>query len=200
MSVVLTVADRPAELGASRRPVSRSCERSSICRGCHRRRRSHGSLSVNHAVTKLGSRFEGDLAGWRPDVVHGHDWQLGWAADSLASQYDVPFVLTMHGTERVRHGGQLPPVIRSTSPRSNGGPRSRPTTPSPRHASSSSSSGPGSSSTSITSHHSQRNRPLALATSRCSRRARAPTRPARRLRDACSTRRGSRCWPGRYRC
>jgi glycogen(starch) synthase len=26
----------------------------------------------------------------------------------LASQYNVPFVLTMHGTERVRHGGQLP--------------------------------------------------------------------------------------------
>jgi glycogen(starch) synthase len=41
-------------------------------------------------------------------VVHGHDWQLGWAADSLAARYGVPFVLTMHGTERVRHGGQLP--------------------------------------------------------------------------------------------
>ncbi len=64
--------------------------------------------SANHAITKLGSRFVGDLAGWEPDVVHGHDWQLGWAADSLASRYDVPFVLTMHGTERVRHGGQLP--------------------------------------------------------------------------------------------
>ncbi|MGB0115054.1 MAG: glycosyltransferase family 4 protein [Ilumatobacteraceae bacterium] len=64
--------------------------------------------SANHAVVKAGSRFEGELEGWRPDVVHGHDWGLGWAADSLASQYDVPFVLTMHGTERVRHGGQLP--------------------------------------------------------------------------------------------
>jgi glycogen(starch) synthase len=64
--------------------------------------------SANHAITKLGSRFVGDLAGWEPDVVHGHDWQLGWAADSLAHRYDVPFVLTMHGTERVRHGGQLP--------------------------------------------------------------------------------------------
>lgn len=106
--VVLTVADRPAELEA--RPP----------RGVHVLRTLVDLpwlppvetvtriASANHAVTKLGSRFSGDLAGWQPDVVHGHDWQLGWAADSLAAQYDVPFVLTMHGTERVRHGGQLP--------------------------------------------------------------------------------------------
>ena len=106
--VVLTVADRPAELVAKppdqvrvRRalvdlpwlPPSEAVTR---------------VASANHAITKLGSRFEGDLEGWRPDIVHGHDWQLGWASDSLAHRYDVPFVLTMHGTERVRHGGQLP--------------------------------------------------------------------------------------------
>jgi glycogen synthase len=66
------------------------------------------TASANHAATKLGARLTGDLDGWTPDVVHGHDWRLGWAADSLASRYAVPFVLTMHGTERVRHGGQLP--------------------------------------------------------------------------------------------
>ena len=33
---------------------------------------------------------------------------MGWAADTLARHHDVPFVLTMHGTERVRHGGNLP--------------------------------------------------------------------------------------------
>ena len=64
--------------------------------------------SANHALVKLGNHFTGELEHWRPDVVHGHDWQVGWAADSLAAQYDVPFVLTMHGTERVRRGGRLP--------------------------------------------------------------------------------------------
>ena len=106
--VVLTVADRPAELDAKQPnkvhvlrtlvdlpwlPATDPIARTS---------------SANHAVTKLGARLTGELSGWVPDIVHGHDWRLGWAADSLATQYDVPFMLTMHGTERVRHGGQLP--------------------------------------------------------------------------------------------
>ena len=67
------------------------------------------TASANHAMVKLGTQLPDTLDGWRPDVVHGHDWRMGWAADSLSSIFDVPFVLTMHGTERVRHGGQLPP-------------------------------------------------------------------------------------------
>jgi glycogen(starch) synthase len=106
--VVLTVADRPAELDA-RPPAGVRVLRTLVDLPYL----PPGEIvarvaSANHAVTKLGSRFEGELAGWEPDVVHGHDWQLGWAADTLAHRYDVPFVLTMHGTERVRHGGQLP--------------------------------------------------------------------------------------------
>jgi glycogen synthase len=69
------------------------------------------TASANHAITKVGARLEhsrDDLAGWRPDIVHGHDWRTGWSADALATIHDVPFVLTMHGTERMRHGGQLP--------------------------------------------------------------------------------------------
>ncbi len=65
--------------------------------------------SANHAMVKLGARLPTLLDGWRPDVVHGHDWRMGWASDALSSIFEVPFVLTMHGTERVRHGGQLPP-------------------------------------------------------------------------------------------
>jgi glycogen synthase len=73
------------------------------------------TASANHAFTKLGAQL-GDLlehsatdgGAWRPDIVHGHDWRTGWAADSLATIFGVPFVLTMHGTERMRHGGQLP--------------------------------------------------------------------------------------------
>ena len=63
------------------------------------------AASANHAIVKLADRLD---RAWRPDVVHGHDWTVGWAGDTLASRYDVPFVLTMHGTERVRHGGNLP--------------------------------------------------------------------------------------------
>jgi len=66
------------------------------------------TASANHAMVKLGADLPARLDGWRPDVVHGHDWRMGWAADALSSIFDVPFILTMHGTERVRHGGQLP--------------------------------------------------------------------------------------------
>jgi glycogen synthase len=69
------------------------------------------TASANHAITKLGARLAAhhhDLVGWQPEIVHGHDWRTGWAADSLATIHGVPFVLTMHGTERMRHGGQLP--------------------------------------------------------------------------------------------
>jgi glycogen(starch) synthase len=62
--------------------------------------------SANHAITKVGAGAA--MAGWTPDIVHAHDWRTGWAADSLAAIHQVPLVLTMHGTERIRHGGQLP--------------------------------------------------------------------------------------------
>ncbi len=67
------------------------------------------TASANHALVKLGASLPDLLDGWRPDVVHGHDWRMGWTADTVAALFDVPFVLTMHGTERVRHGGELPP-------------------------------------------------------------------------------------------
>ena len=66
------------------------------------------TASANHALVQLDLDADSPLAGWRPDVVHGHDWKVGWAADTLARHHGVPFVLTMHGTERVRHGGNLP--------------------------------------------------------------------------------------------
>ena len=43
-----------------------------------------------------------------PDIVHAHDWHVGWAAEVLATVFDVPLVTTLHGTERGRHGGHLP--------------------------------------------------------------------------------------------
>jgi glycogen(starch) synthase len=106
--VVLTVADRPAELEAKQPDLVRVRRALVDLPWLPPAEAVTRIASANHAITKLGSRFTGDLEGWRPDIVHGHDWQLGWAADSLAHRYGVPFVLTMHGTERVRHGGQLP--------------------------------------------------------------------------------------------
>ncbi|WP_420453807.1 glycosyltransferase family 4 protein [Ilumatobacter sp.] len=66
------------------------------------------TASANHAIVQLVTDADSPLRGWIPDIVHGHDWKIGWAADTLSRHHDVPFVLTMHGTERVRHGGNLP--------------------------------------------------------------------------------------------
>jgi glycogen synthase len=65
--------------------------------------------SANHSLVRLLTDATSPLTGWIPDVVHGHDWKIGWAADTLSNHFAAPFVLTMHGTERVRHGGNLPP-------------------------------------------------------------------------------------------
>ena len=40
------------------------------------------TASANHAMVKLGAHLPDTLDGWRPDVVHGHDWRMGWAADA----------------------------------------------------------------------------------------------------------------------
>jgi len=106
--VVLTIADRPAELDAARPPGVRVLRTLVDLPWLPPVEVVARAASANHAVAKLGARLVGELEGWQPDVVHAHDWRLGWAADTLAARYDVPFVLTMHGTERVRHGGQLP--------------------------------------------------------------------------------------------
>lgn len=66
------------------------------------------AASANHGLAQLMLDADSPLRGWVPDVVHGHDWRIGWAAHTLARHHGVPFVLTMHGTERVRHGGNLP--------------------------------------------------------------------------------------------
>ncbi len=49
------------------------------------------------------------VEGWRPDVIHAHDWSVAWAADVIAAATGAPIVTTFHGTERGRHGGHLKP-------------------------------------------------------------------------------------------
>jgi glycogen synthase len=62
------------------------------------------AASANHAFVGR-SAWLGD---WVPDIVHAHDWHVGWAAEVLATVFGVPLVTTLHGTERGRHGGHLP--------------------------------------------------------------------------------------------
>ncbi len=61
--------------------------------------------SANHHLVQLAAR----LGSWRPHVVHAHDWQVAWAADTLATLYDAKLVATFHSTERGQHAGRVPP-------------------------------------------------------------------------------------------
>ncbi|MCU1399191.1 MAG: putative alpha,4-glucosyltransferase [Acidimicrobiales bacterium] len=61
--------------------------------------------SANHQITQLVAQLDG----WRPDVVHAHDWLVAWAGDTISTLWSVPLVATIHATERGRHGGHVPP-------------------------------------------------------------------------------------------
>ena len=61
--------------------------------------------SANHHLVQLSTR----LVPWRPDIVHAHDWQVAWAADTLAALFDATLIATFHGTSRGHHGGRVPP-------------------------------------------------------------------------------------------
>jgi glycogen(starch) synthase len=63
------------------------------------------TASANHAFVSITSQ----LGGWKPDIVHAHDWGSTWAADVLATLHHAPIVTTFHGTARGRHGGHMPP-------------------------------------------------------------------------------------------
>ena len=50
------------------------------------------------ALCKVGAMIAADgVAGWTPDIVHGHDWQAGLTPEYMrALNVDVPFVFTIH--------------------------------------------------------------------------------------------------------
>ena len=66
--------------------------------------------SANHHLVQLSTR----LGPWVPDIIHAHDWQVAWAADTLSALHDARLVATFHATERGRHGGRVPPGEPST--------------------------------------------------------------------------------------
>lgn len=59
-----------------------------------------GHALLRHALVEL-------LPGWRPDVVHAHDWLVAHPAIALADTIGVPLVATLHATEAGRHSGWL---------------------------------------------------------------------------------------------
>ncbi len=64
------------------------------------------TLAMGHALLRFA--LVGLLPGWRPDVVHAHDWLVAHPSIAIADALDVPLVATMHATEAGRHSGWLP--------------------------------------------------------------------------------------------
>ncbi|HEX5404820.1 MAG TPA: glycosyltransferase family 4 protein [Pseudonocardiaceae bacterium] len=62
------------------------------------------TLAMGHAMIRAAHRL---LRGWRPDVVHAHDWLVTHPAVAVADQLGVPLVATVHATEAGRHAGWL---------------------------------------------------------------------------------------------
>jgi glycogen(starch) synthase len=62
------------------------------------------TLAMGHGMIRAGLEL---LRGWRPDVVHAHDWLVTHPAITLAEQAGVPLVATLHATEAGRHSGWL---------------------------------------------------------------------------------------------
>ncbi|MDC3376886.1 glycosyltransferase family 4 protein [Candidatus Nanopelagicales bacterium] len=46
--------------------------------------------------------------GWKPDVIHAHDWLTAHAASELREVFGAPWIHTIHATEAGRHQGWLP--------------------------------------------------------------------------------------------
>ncbi|MDT7653277.1 MAG: glycogen synthase [Pseudonocardiales bacterium] len=62
------------------------------------------TLAMGHALLRAALTR---LTGWRPDVVHAHDWLVAHPAIALADVLGVPLVATIHATEAGRYAGWL---------------------------------------------------------------------------------------------
>lgn len=54
-------------------------------------------------------------AGWRPDVVHAHDWLTAYAARAVKHALEIPLVATIHATEFGRNRGLFTDLQRHIS-------------------------------------------------------------------------------------
>ncbi|HVV25212.1 MAG TPA: glycosyltransferase family 4 protein [Pseudonocardiaceae bacterium] len=62
------------------------------------------TLAMGHAMIRAAHDL---LRGWRPDIVHAHDWLVTHPAIAIADHVGVPLVATIHATEAGRHSGWL---------------------------------------------------------------------------------------------
>ncbi len=60
--------------------------------------------AFEHSLVRAGLRL---VAGWRPDVIHAHDWLVGQTAHTLRQVTGSPVVVTVHATEYGRQQGWL---------------------------------------------------------------------------------------------
>lgn len=72
------------------------------------------AASAGHQLVQLVTALGRGPDRWTPEVVHGHNWEVAWAAETLAELFGVPLVTTFHTTTRGQHGGSLPPGEPST--------------------------------------------------------------------------------------
>ena len=66
-----------------------------------------GRLDARDGPRAAARRAHALCDGWRPDVVHAHDWLVAHPAIALADVLGVPLVATIHATEAGRHTGWL---------------------------------------------------------------------------------------------
>jgi glycogen synthase len=66
---------------------------------------------MNAHMLRAGAELVDEL---EPDLVHGHDWLVGGAADLLARRADAPLLETIHATEHGRHNGWVDKPPQST--------------------------------------------------------------------------------------
>ncbi|MGQ0573124.1 MAG: glycosyltransferase family 4 protein [Pseudonocardia sp.] len=67
------------------------------------------TLAMGHAMVRAALTLLCcvEPGGWRPEVVHAHDWLVAHPAITLADALRVPLVATLHATEAGRHAGWL---------------------------------------------------------------------------------------------
>lgn len=78
-------------------------------------------LDVQHLIgwilgfnSALGRSCVSLFHGWRPEVVHGHDWLVAHALALASQAASAPAVLTIHATEAGRHQGWMPSDLSRT--------------------------------------------------------------------------------------
>jgi glycogen(starch) synthase len=66
---------------------------------------------MNAHMLRAGAELVDEV---EPDLVHGHDWLVGGAADLLARRAGAPLLATIHATEHGRHNGWVDKPPQST--------------------------------------------------------------------------------------